>query len=251
MVTEATKVLQDSPIQIGSISLQGFEIPASIRFGGRQKLVIHSLSGGRRIIEQLGPDDGEIAFQGTFSGPNAETRVRDFDEMRLLGAVVWLRWESFRRLVVVKSFVAEYQSPWWIPYRVDCVVAHQAGVTPPQVSQIADISADLTSAVSAVVGSAISLAGLQSAISGTNVLAVGTADRAQAIVAVGGALDNINDQISDQSAALVAPAGPPTEGGSIGSTFSAQVGSAGLLAAAVNARSYVGRIGANLTGSWS
>jgi hypothetical protein len=185
--------LQDSPIQIGPISLQDFEIPSSVRFGGRYRLAVHNLSGGRRIVERLGPDDGEIAFHGTFSGAHAESRVRAFDNLRLSGDIVWLTWESFRRRVVVKSFVADYHSPWWIPYEVSCVVVHQTGVTPAQTATLsALISADLSTALSAVTGSTISLASLQDILSNPNAFTIGTSNRAQAVTAVGAMLDNLS-----------------------------------------------------------
>jgi hypothetical protein len=239
--------LRDSPIQIGSISLRGFEIPTSVNFGGRHRLVVHSLSGGRRIVERLGPDDGEVAFQGTFSGPDAEARVRAFDNLRLSGSVVWLTWQTFRRRVVVKSFAVEYCSPWWIPYKVSCVVAHQAGATPSQTSTIlALISSDLGNALSAVAGSTLSLTGLQTALFGANATTTGTSNQVQAVAAVETALSAINGQIARQSAVVTVPIGPTTEPDSFGQALTSLVSGAGLLAAAVNARSYVGRIGTNL-----
>jgi len=102
-------ILQKSPIQLGSINLQDFEIPQTLRFGGRHRLTVHSLANGRRIVERLGPDDDEIRFQGSFSGPTAEGRARAVDNLRLSGEIVWLTWESFRRLTIVKSFTADYQ----------------------------------------------------------------------------------------------------------------------------------------------
>lgn len=164
--------------------------------------------------------------------------------------MVWLTWESFRRRVVVKSFVADYHSPWWIPYKVSCVVVHQTGVTVAQISTLsALVSSDLGNALSAVAGSAISLTSLRTALSSANALTRGTSDQAQAVAAVGATLAAINSQITVQSAQLVAPVGAIADPGGFGKTFADTVGSAGLLAAAVNAGSYVGRIGTNLNGS--
>ncbi len=201
-------------------------------------------------MERLGPDDGEVAFQGTFSGPNAEARVRAFDNLRLSGEVVWLTWESFRRQVVVKSFIADYHSPFWIPYRISCVVFHQSGVASPQASTAsALISADLASALSAIASSSISLASLQTALSAANALTMGTSNQMQAVTMVGATLDDINSQIALQSSLVAAPIGASGEPASVGPAFAATVSSAGSLAAAVNVGSYVGRIGTNLNGS--
>jgi hypothetical protein len=244
--------VQASPIQIGSISLQGFEIPTSVRFGGRYRLAVHNLSGGRRVVERLGPDDGEITFSGTFSGPNAEARVRLFDNLRTSGAIVWLTWETFRRRVVVKNFIAEYHSPWWIPYKADCVVVHQTGATTvPTSTQLALISADLANALSAVAGSTMSLTALQGALFKTNAMTMGTSNQVQAIAAVGSSLAAINSEITLQSAAIAAPIGLNGDPSSFNQAFASKVNSCGLLAAAVNARSYVGRIGTNLSSAGS
>jgi hypothetical protein len=240
---EAIPTLQHSSVQIGPIILQGFEVPTSIRFGGRHRLAVHHLSGGRRIVERLGPDDGEVAFQGTFSGPDAEARARAFDNLRISGAMVWLTWETFRRRVVVKSFVAEYQSPWWIPYKVSCVVAHQTGVstTQPQ-SLLAVISSDLGNALSAAVGSTLSLSGLQTALYSSNALTRGSSNQVRAIAAVGGALTTVDNQIALQSAQVVVPVGASGRPDRLSGELGSAVNSAGLLAAAVNIRSYIGRI---------
>jgi hypothetical protein len=241
--------LRESPIQIGSISLQGFEIPQSVRFGGRHRLAVHNLSGGRRVLERLGPDDGEIAFQGIFSGRNAEARVRAFDDLRLSGEIVWLTWETFKRRVVVKSFVAEYHSPWWIPYKVSCVVAYQSGVASGNSTVTALISSDLGNALAAIAGSAVALTLVQSALSSTNAMTTGTTNNGQAVAAVGTTLDVINGQIGQQSAVVTAPLEPNVGSASLCQTLTSMVSSAGLLAAAVNARSYVGRIGRTLNGA--
>jgi hypothetical protein len=200
-------------------------------------------------VERLGPDDGEVAFQGTFSGPNAEARVRAFDSLRLSGEFVWLTWESFRRRVVVKSFVADYHSPWWIPYRVSCVVAHQSGAnTEQQSSVLALISADLSNALSAIAGSTISLTSMQTALFSSNAMTRGTSNQAQAAITVGRTLNAINSEISQQSALTMSQAAPNMGPGQFSPTFAAIVSSAGMLSAGVNARSYVGRIGRSLNG---
>lgn len=202
-------------------------------------------------MERLGPDDGDIAFQGTFSGANAESRTREFDNLRLSGEIVWLTWESFRRRVVVKSFVADYHSPWWIPYEVNCVVVHQTGIATGQSSTLsALVSADLGNALSALSGSTISLTSLQKTLTSENALTIGTSDQLQAIAVVGATLDTINNQITLQSTQLMASAGSGarTDPRNFDQTLSTIVSSAALLAGAVNAGSYVGRIGTNLSG---
>jgi hypothetical protein len=237
-------------MRLGSIDLQDFEVPQSVRFGGRHRLNVHVLAGGRRIVEPLGPDDTEIQFRGTFSGPAAESRARAFDNVRLSGEIVWLTWDSFRRQVIIKSFIADYHNPWWISYQISCVVAHQVGARSAESTSLAAIlSADLSSAMSAAVGSKMSLTPIQAALSTSNALTVGTADQTQAIAAVGSTIATIKQQIDEQSAMLTAPIPSSTSLADVGQSYVSKVSCAASLAAAVNVSSYVGRIGVNIAGS--
>lgn len=239
--------MKDSPIQIGSIDLQDFEVPSSIRFGGRHRLAVHILSNGKRAVERLGPEDGEIVFSGTFSGPNAESRVKLFDNLRLSGEMVWLTWASFRRRVVVKSFAANYHSPWWIPYHIVCTVVHQSGVASAITSALeAQISADFGNALSAAAGSGLEFTALQKSLSGQNALVTGTSDQMQLLAAVGGYLDALDLEIAAQSAKLInSPASHAHRDTNI-EAFATIVERAGSLAFAVATRSYIGRIGTHL-----
>jgi hypothetical protein len=219
-----------------------------VRFGGRHRLAVHILSNGTRVVESLGPEDGEIVFRGTFSGPDAETRVQLLDNLRLSGAVIWLRWESFRRQIVVKNLVADYHSPWWIPYQVSCIVVHQTGATNalPDVIRTL-ISTDLASAESAAYGSGLQLAPLRVSLSSTNVLTPGTSDQTQAMSTISLALATANQQVAEQSFMLNRPLGGSPNIEVQATALAAMVGCAGSLASAINTRSYIGRIASNLT----
>jgi hypothetical protein len=187
-------------------------------------------------------------FEGTFSGPNAEARVRLFDNLRLSGEIVWLTWASFRRRVIVKNFEADYHSPWWIPYHVTCTVVYQSRAVPTLLSVVGDIiSSDLSNAALAVAGSAIDILALQKSLSSPNALTTGTSNQVQAIAAVNLTLGAMNLEIAKQSERLIRR--PASTGNSDVQTkeFETIVESAGLLAATVTARSYVGRIGTKLT----
>lgn len=242
--------MQGSPIQIGTINLQNFEVPPSVRFGGRHRVMVHTLAGGTRVLERLGPDDGDIQFRGTFSGRHAEERMRAVNNLRLTGEVVWLTWESFRYQVVVKTFLAEYFSPWWISYQLSCVIAFQNGAADLQTLALsALVAADLGQAVAAAAGTVIQLGSLQTALSGTNALTAGTSDQAQAIAAVASSQVAINQQIGVQSAALAASFGSGVAVSGYPQAVQGAVISAGALAAVVNAGAYVGRIGSRLSRS--
>ena len=165
------------------------------------------------MVERLGPNDDDIQFRGTFSGPSAEARARAFDNLRLSGDIVWLTWESFRRQIIVKSFTADYHSPWWIPYQIICVTVHQARTDSSSdgMSLAAIVSADLNSALSIAAGSGLSLVSLQAALSKRNSLTAGTGDQTQAIAEIGSTLQAINSQMDRHSNALMASI-PPSRG---------------------------------------
>jgi hypothetical protein len=61
-------------ITLGGIVFEAFEVPEQIEFGGRQRMAIHDLPGGGRVIDVLGPTDSDLVFSGIFSGSGAGTR---------------------------------------------------------------------------------------------------------------------------------------------------------------------------------
>jgi hypothetical protein len=152
-------------------------------------------------------------------------------------------------LTIVKSFTADYHSPWWIPYQVSCVVVHQTGIVSSQGPSLAGlVSADLSRALSAAAGSTISLTSLQTALSAANALTTGTADQTNAAATIGSTLAVIKNQIDKQSATLVTAIPAGTDPADMAQLFASTVNSAASLAAVANVGSYVGRIGANVAG---
>ena len=107
---------------IGPVLLEAFELPAQVGWGGRQRLAVHRLPGGRRVIDAMGRDDADIAWTGVFSGSDAVFRARAIDLMRVGGRVWPLTWDSFFYSVVVSRFEANYERANWIPYRMTCTV---------------------------------------------------------------------------------------------------------------------------------
>ncbi len=114
--------MSDATLSLGPIVFRDFEIPASITFGGRQRLAVHYLSTGRRVTDILGPDDAAISFAGVLSGPLAAGRAREIDTLRTLGQPLALAWNTFKYPVLIAAFQAEYRNQWWIPYKISCSV---------------------------------------------------------------------------------------------------------------------------------
>lgn len=112
---------------LGPVAFSGFEVPERITVGGKQRLVVHTLPGGGRIVDAMGPDDAPIRWSGVFSGPNASERVRTLERLRRAGDVLLLSWDGWRYSVIIQVFEAEVTSAWWIPYRIELCVLPQDG----------------------------------------------------------------------------------------------------------------------------
>jgi hypothetical protein len=232
---------------IGPISLYDFEVPTSIRFGGRQKLVIHRTSDGTRFVEPLGPDDSEISFEGIFSGARAESRARELNNLRLSGARIWLTWQSFRYRIIVEEFTAAYNSRWWIPYRVSCVVVHQPGINSSSLLTVQSIMLGaLAGAASALIGSDIDTSALSTAITNGNALTFGSSANASAVATTNQLLSTVQASINSNSASLANSPGHSEFSSSTASAFVAQVGCSASLASATVAKAYIGMIGSSL-----
>ena len=100
--------MSDVALLLGPIVFQDFEIPAGINFGGRQRLALHHLPGGFRIINALGRDDAQISFSGIFTGSDATLRARSLDELRVAGIALPLTWDVLFYTVLIAEFRADY-----------------------------------------------------------------------------------------------------------------------------------------------
>ncbi len=186
---------------MGPVAFETFEVPARIGFGGRQRIVVHTLPGGARIIDTMGRDDAPIAWSGAFSGPDAALRARLLDTMRSDGAVWTLAWDAFSFSVVVAEFEAQYERSNWIPYRLSCTVLVDDAAAQAQaaVSVVGLALDDLASAASfAGVDASGAVAALGLAGSGAqaaSVLALGrlNAGIARQMAVAGAAMANAGD----------------------------------------------------------
>ncbi len=221
--------MSDFSLTLGPVAFAGFELPSSITLGGRQRLAIHRLPGGVRIIDAMGPDPADIGWSGIFSGPDAADRARLLDTMRAAGSSLVLSWDAFLYTVIVESFSADYRSPWWIPYRLSCAVLQDevALVTSAVTALAPSLTADLTVAApyTTAATAAVGVAGATTA---------GTAAYAAATAALGDTVTSLDSQIS--------AAEPSLQTTDIPTAATA----CGLLAQLTTARAYASRAVRNL-----
>lgn len=228
---------------LGPMLLQGFELPQNIRWGGSQKLAIHRLPGGERVIDSLGRDDADISWSGVFAGQDGTLRARALDLMRADGLVWPLTWSTFFFSVVIKSLAVDYGKGNWLPYRLTCtVVRDEAAALVSEVLSLAGrVLGDLSSAADLRTGMDLSGALIDASVAGATNL--GTTTNAQAKSSLSATNLVVDGNIQTQQAALLSVS-PTTATG-----LNAGAVAAGNLAALTAARGYLRRALANLAGA--
>jgi len=141
-----------SPPVLGPVAFLGFEVPERITLGGKQRLAVHRLPGGARIVDAMGPDDRELAWSGVVSGPAAAERVRQLDRLRRAGLALPLGWDGWRFTVVISDFEADSAHPWWVPYRISCTVLSEGDLA---VAELLPLAATLVEAAALGAGPGI------------------------------------------------------------------------------------------------
>ncbi len=215
-----------SGLILGGVTLEGFEIPGGLRFGGKQALAVHKLPGGTRVVDAMGPDDADLAWSGVLSGSAAADRARTLDLMRISGQVVPLAWDAFYYSVVIRRLDMSYANPWWIPYVIACTVVIDSAqlLLAPAITDANAILGDL-----GLAGELTNVSGALGAVMQSGALIPGSAAYASA----GGALQSTSAGINAQ----IAQAELVLAGGDLSSVVSA----AGSLASLIAAQGYLGR----------
>ena len=248
-----------APVQLGSVVLQGVEVPSELALAGQQKLVVHKLPGGDRVINAVGADPAAIALSGMFTGPFTSSRYSALDAMRTAGTPVQLLAAGQSFLVVVSRFSYTIQQRGAvIPYTIDLEVIPQlasslssagtasyAGlISPDTASALAAVSAGLT-----ISEGDSSLLAASSALTGLS----GVATTSTGYVAgLGAAASALSACLTSNGTNLVAIADAALNGiCSSAASLAAAVAAAGAIAEAVQAGSYINRAlsGTSATGS--
>lgn len=107
---------------LGSVTFAGYEIPEHMPFGGEQRVHVHKLVGGERVVDAMGPDDADIVWSGRFQGGDAVGRARQLDRLRKSGAEVSLSWMGLFYRVIVTHFRAQTERFYQVPYEIGCTV---------------------------------------------------------------------------------------------------------------------------------
>jgi hypothetical protein len=228
-------------ITLGGIVFEAFEVPEQIEFGGTQRMAIHDLPGGGRVIDLLGPTDSDLVFAGIFSGNEAATRARALDAMRAAGLPQPLSWDGNSYVVILADAVFSYAKPWWIPYQLRCIVRSGLGA----VLAVASVAGDLATAAT-LIGGTVPLAGAEGAVSGATALTFGTAGHSAALAALSAAGNGVSGAMTLAGITLEG-VDLTLSGDGTGASVVASQTTAGSLAALAWGGAYLGRSLASLT----
>ncbi len=241
--------MPDVALLLGPIVFRDFEVPSGVNFGGRQRLAVHRLPGGSRIVDALGRDDAQISFSGIFSGSDAALRARSLDELRVAGIALPLTWDVLFYTVLISEFSADYRNGGWIPYRIVCTVLQdEATALMQSVASLATTAlVDIGAAAGYAANAGIELSPLQTALAAPDATTRGTAAYSAAQACLLSSQSSISGSIAAANGALANV--------TVVNSNSAQAGAAALLAATdaagqlsslVAAGSYIGRTATNL-----
>jgi hypothetical protein len=224
---------------LGPVLFRDYELPERINWGGRQRLVVHRLPGGRRAIDAMGRDDAAISWSGAFSGEDGSTRARLLDQMRAGGGLWPLNWASFLYSVVVSAFSVRYERSNWLPYRIECAVLRDelaafADEAVPALTMVVD---DLALAGA---GSGLDPAPARSLLTADGATTLGSAAYGPALAAVRGLARQ-----ADRAVLLADTVVADASFGNAGA-LGAAAQAAGSLAQAAQGRAYAARAAATM-----
>jgi len=221
-------------LTLGGVTFQDFEVPEKIALGSTQRVAVHELIGGGQVVDALGDAMGKISLAGVFSGADAAARAQILDGATALGAQLPMLWDSFFYTVIIETFRAEYEKPWWIPFWLVCQIVFDP------VAAVTDAVSSLTDLIAGDVASAVALApqaGLSLGLSGApGATALGAA---QGLVAGGIAA---SDAALTAGGALFNGAADAVSGAA---GLTQLVGVSGQLAAVTGLSGYVNRAATN------
>jgi hypothetical protein len=232
--------MAEGGLLLGPILFQDFELPERVSWGGAQRLAVHRLPGGGRVLDAMGREDADIVWEGVFSGVDAATRARAVDLMRAEGGWWPLTWDWFYYTVVISRFDAEYAKQNWIPYRIACSVVYDEteAIASAALSLAASLANDLATA--AACGTGVSLASATAACGAAGATQPGSNAYNAAVTELAGARLGVDAGMAS------------TETGLAGTTIGgpqdllAVTDLAGQLASLSAARGFVSRAGINL-----
>lgn len=252
--------MPDTTLVLGDFEFARFEIPEQIGFGGEQKLNVHELIGGTRIIDAMGEVPAALEWSGFFVGINALDRALYLDGLRKAGRQHALSWSALRYTVIIRRLECQFQRFYRLPYRITCEVVSDdttpvADLAAPSPEQLIGDDLGAAGLLADVIGDeALSglMAGLSTAVSVAGALSVAAPSAIRGILQPLAAVQSRVGVLLGSAGSTID--GAPTVGGIIaGGLASSQVAALATQAAAVaaapallNLEAVLGRMQTNL-----
>jgi hypothetical protein len=147
----------DTTLLLGDFEFARFEIPEQIPFGGEQRLTVHELVGGVRVIDAMGATPMPVEWSGHFVGDTALERALYIDGLRKAGLPLMLTWDALAFNVVIRSFHCEFKRFYRLPYRIACEVVEDLTdpvdyIAAPSIDQLIDDDMNTANGLASGVG---------------------------------------------------------------------------------------------------
>lgn len=162
-------------VTLGDFSFDSFEVPETIRWGGKQHIVSQTMPGGTNVFAAMGIEFPPLSWSGIFDGMNALSRSRQLYTMLNAAALITLSWNDRTYTVMVSDYEASDTKTNWIPYRISCLVLRDETLSsnPPAPSLLSQVTADIAGAIGVTpaqltqgVGTALSAAQAAATVAG-------------------------------------------------------------------------------------
>lgn len=107
---------------VGDVEFTGLEVPESVSIGAKQKLVVHKLVGGKRVVDVLGLDYKNIQWSGWITGATAGDRVTELETLRDAGQPLNFNMDGYYFSVLIEDFDARFEHVYRRYYSIDLLV---------------------------------------------------------------------------------------------------------------------------------
>jgi hypothetical protein len=140
------------PVILGNFVFQDFEIPERIPLGGGHDKATHTLLGGNRVVDAMGPNERDITWTGRIQSADATLRSRALDSLRIAGQPLPLIVDSEFRLVLITDYAPVYERSYQIPYSITVHVINSPTIFDDSVSLDFVVAGDLSVSLSLSAG---------------------------------------------------------------------------------------------------
>jgi hypothetical protein len=166
-------------LTLGAFQFARYEIPEAISFGAAQKLNVHTLVGGARVIDAMGKIPINPSWSGWLVGQQALPRARYLKGQCEAGFPLPLTYSELSYNVIISEFKCEFRSGPNLPYSISLEVIDDntspiTSVPAPSIEQLCTDDLNGAAGLAALIGDGGligAVASVQTALASVNNLA--------------------------------------------------------------------------------